>query len=111
MDSINLMIYFIESPNYIYIGYTTQKLIKRINGHKRRCKDFINERKLGKNKKIKICRSIIPLIEGRWKAYIYDKEGNLNSEKNYINNLITYKTVVNRFSFFELLKKIINPNF
>ena len=105
------MIYFIESANYIYIGYTKQKLQKRIDGHKRRCRDFINEKKLGKNKRIKITKSIIPLIEGRWKAYIYDVNGDLKQEQNYIKNLITYKTVVNRFSILILLQKLIKPNF
>lgn len=106
-----IMIYFIESDNYIYIGHTKQKLRKRIDGHKRRCKDFIYERKLGRGKKIKITKSIIPLIEGRWKAYVYDTDGGFDREQNYIKNLITYKTVVNRFPFLTLLQKIINPKF
>ena len=105
------MIYFIESDSYIYIGHTKQKLRKRIDGHKRRCKDFIKERKLGKGKKIKITKSIIPILEGKWKAYIYDDNGDLESEKNYIKNLVTYKTVVNRFDFLKLLQKIIKPDF
>jgi len=75
------MIYFIESEHYIYIGHTKQKINKRIDGHKRRCKDFIKERKLGKGKKIKITKSIIPLIEGPWKAYIYDINGGIGKRK------------------------------
>jgi hypothetical protein len=105
------MIYIIESPSYIYIGHTKQKLNKRIDGHKRRCKDFIHERKLGRGKKIKITKSIIPLIEGQWKAYIWDVEGDLKSEQNYIKNFVTFKTVVNRFPFLTLLQKVLKPDF
>jgi hypothetical protein len=105
------MIYIIESLNYVYVGFTNQKLDKRINGHKRRTKDFINERKLGKNKKIKITKSIIPILEGNYKCYILNNTGDIKKEKYYIDNLITYKTVVNRFDFLILLQKLINPNF
>jgi hypothetical protein len=105
------MIYFIESEHYIYIGHTNQKLRKRIDGHKRRCKDFINERKLGKGKKIKITKSIIPILEGKWKAYVYDNDGDLKSEQNYIKNLVTFKSIVNRYDFLILLQQIIKPDF
>jgi len=105
------MIYIIESLNYIYIGHTNQSLKKRIDGHKRRCRDYINERKLGRSKKIKITKSIIPILEGNYKCYIWDKDGDLKSEQNYIKNLVTFKTVVNRFDFLILLQKIIKPNF
>ena len=105
------MIYIIESNNYIYIGHTNQTLKKRIDGHKRRCRDFVNERKLGKNKRIKITKSIIPILEGNYKCYIWDKDGGLDAETNYIKNLVTYKTVVNRFDFLKLLQKLIKPDF
>ena len=100
------MIYFIESENYIYIGCTRQKLKNRINGHIKKAVDYINEKKKGKKKRINICKSFIPLFEGNYKYYSYDDNGGFNEERNYIKNLITYKTVVNRFDILFLLNKI-----
>lgn len=100
------MIYFIESENYIYIGCTNQKIKNRINGHKIKAINYIKERKTGKNKRINICKSCIPMFEGNYKYYVYDENGSYKEEKNYIKNLITYKTVVNRFDILLLLYKL-----
>lgn len=105
------MIYCIESEKYVYIGHTKQTLRKRINGHKERCKNFLNERKLGKGKKIKITKSIIVMFSPQWKAFVIDPKGGLDSERYYIKNYETNKIIVNNHDFLKLLQQLLKPDF